>query len=147
MLATLRKTFSVYTLLSLLVLSQAAILVFVHRFGNQGVDTICGSVLGFLAVLSIVGHTWLASLTITVPANVYSILQSVNTVLTTLLGFSGLITQYVGSATPTLTPYVATILMGASLVTGFFANLFKTSSALRAQRQSLSLASVGVRAR
>src|SRR5580704_2878078 len=127
MLATLRKTFSVYTLLSLLVLSQAAILVFVHRFGNQGVDTICGSVLGGLAVLSVVGHTWLSSLTVTVPANVYSILQSVNTFGVTILASAGIITQYVGSATPALTPWVAAILQGAALVTGFFANLFKTA--------------------
>lgn len=147
MLATLRKTFSVYTLLSLLVLSQAAVLVFVHRFGNQSVDTISGSILGFLAVLSIVGHTWLSSLVITVPATTYSLLTAVNGVLTTLLGFSGLITQYVGSADAALTPWVATILMGASLVTGFFANLFKTTATLRAQRITLSLASMGVGSR
>jgi hypothetical protein len=132
-MTNLRK-FSLYNLLSVIGGAQAAILIFVHDFGNPGVDVVAGSILGGLAVVSFVAHTWFASLVITVPSGVYSFLQTADGIVVTVLASSGIITQYVGSVSSALTPWVALILQGGALVAGLFANLFKTTAALRAAK-------------
>ncbi len=131
---TLRKSFSLYSLLSVVVGAQAAILLFVHHFGSAGVDAVAGSILGGLAVLAVVGHVWLQSLVIGVPASVYGTLTKVMGAAVGILAAGGIVTQYVGTVTPTLTPVVAVILQGVALLTSLFAQLFKVSVAAKALR-------------
>lgn len=123
---------SVYSLLSVVMGAQGAVLTFVHSMGNPQWDTVCGSVLMGLAVLAAVAHTYLNSLTIGIPAGVYHDLQVVDSVLVTLLGGSGIVIQYVSSVSPTLTPLLATLLQGLALLASLFAALFKATSATKA---------------
>src|ERR1035441_1792151 len=131
MLASLRRTFSVYTLLSIVVGVQAAILVFVHGFGNPGADVVAGSILGGLAVIAVVGHTFLAGLTISVPGDVYRALTLINGAAVALVAAGGIVLQYVGTVSPTLTPWAALALQGSALVASVLAQLFRASAATR----------------
>jgi hypothetical protein len=135
--AALAKTFSVYALLSLVVGAQAAILVFVRGFGNSKADVIAGSILGFVALVAFVGHTLLANWTITVPGSVVGVLTWVNGVAVALVAAGGMIVQYVGTVSPTLTPWVAVALQGAALVGSLIAGLFTASVARRVAPRGL----------
>ena len=135
MRAALAKTFSLYSLLALIVGAQAAILVFVHHFGSPGVDTVAGTILGGVALVAFVGHTYLASVKITVPGDVLAALAWVSGVAVALVAASGIIVQYVGTVSPTLTPWVAVALQGFALVASLVAGLLHSSAvSLRASR-------------
>ena len=76
--ATLKRSFSLYSLLAVLIGSQAAVLTFVHHFGSPGADAVCGAILGGLAVLAVIAHGALSSVTIDVPSGTYAVLLRVN---------------------------------------------------------------------
>ena len=69
MRAAIARTLNLYAFLSVLVGAQAAVLVFVHGFGNSQADVVAGSILGGIALVAFVGHTFLASISIPVPTS------------------------------------------------------------------------------
>jgi hypothetical protein len=135
MRAALAKTINLYVFLSVLVGAQAAVLVFVRGFGNSQADVIAGSVLGFIALVAFVGHTYLASVSIPVPAGVYDVLSWVNGIAVTLVAAGGAILQYV-SPYPSLTPWVTLALGGGALFVSLFAGWFQNASAAELARRA-----------
>jgi hypothetical protein len=131
MRAALAKTLNLYTFLSVLVGAQAGILIFVHGFGNGQADVVAGSVLGFIALVAFVGHTFLASISIPVPADVYRVLSWINGVAVVLVAGTGAILQYVGVAAPAARPWVALGLQGGALIASLFAGWFGNVAARR----------------
>jgi hypothetical protein len=129
---TLRKIFSLYSLLTVVVGASAAILVFVHQFGNAGADTVAGSILGGISLVAFVGHAYLASVRITVPSNVLAALTWVSGIAVTLVAAGGVIVQYVGAVSPALTPWVAVALQGFALVGSLIAGLLHAQVASKA---------------
>jgi hypothetical protein len=132
MLASLKRSFSLYSLLAVLIGAQGAVLLFIHNFGSAGADSVCGSILLGLGVLAFIGHGLLASVNIPVPAGVYNLLLRANGVVVIILAATGTITQYVGTNIPALTPTVAVILQGLALAASLFAGLIKVTVSRRA---------------
>ena len=100
-------------------------------------DTVAGSILGGIALVAFVGHTFLATINIPVPAGVVSALAWVNGIAVALVAAGGMIVQYVGTVSPTLTPWVAVALQGAALVGSLIAGLFTASVARRVAPRGL----------
>ena len=129
-----KRTLNLYTFLSVLVGLQAALLVFVHGFGNAQADVIAGCILGGIALVAFVGHTFLASINIPVPAGVYNALAWVNGVAVVIVAGGGAILQYVNVVAPGIRPWVALALQGSALVVSLFAGWFGNENAKRLVR-------------
>lgn len=128
------RAINLYALLALVIAAQGAILAFVHDFGSPEADVVLGAALAGLGVLAAVGHVWLQGLVIDVPAPVYASLLGIFGAATTLLAGAGMVTQYVGSVDPALTPWVAAIFQGMSLLAGLFAQAFHVQASQKAAR-------------
>jgi hypothetical protein len=126
------QRFSLYQLLAVIIGVQAAILTFVHGFGNPGADVVAGSILGGVAVVVAVGQNYLKSVIISVPAGVYGALMWVDGLLIAILAAGGMILQYTTAVAPSLRPWAALLLQGTALIASVFSQLFQAQAALRA---------------
>ncbi len=122
----LGKKFNIYTLLTVILGAQGAIMTV------TGNSRLVGAALAGLGVIVVPLHGYLSGLVISVPASVYAIALKVYAVLIGLTGAAAVINQWVLSYSPGLKGEVTLALSVAALVASIMAQAFHISASKKA---------------
>jgi len=122
MTVNLAKKFNVYTLVTVVLGAQGAIMAI------TGNNRLIGSALAGLAVIVVPLHGFLSGLVVSVSASEYALALKVYAGLVALTGAAGLVNQFVLSYAPGLRGEVTLALAAAALLASLMAQIFHAAA-------------------